>query len=265
MLRKGARWGRVLVAAVLLTVAGTAASNPSGDALVAAHLAALRSDFEPRVDATLDRIAGLDRQLLAARAYVRGRATLDDRWSWTQEEIAQYASSPLSAARDVEIARVRAAFEAANPGYTLWVNPEVRSLEVQIEAWNRNDSVAAAAQSLLAEVRTAVNRQGFAPPGTAQGREAFSTLLAHSVLDPPPTLAAPGLSAHGRMLAVDFQVWRGETTVAGPSTGDVASVWLAGGWRERLQRAVLGASRCFVGPLAQPVEPWHYVYEPEAC
>ena len=77
-----------------------------------------------------------------------------------------------------------------------------------------------------------------------------------------PTLAAPGLSRHGRMQAVDFQVKQGDRTVAGPSYAQVAPVWEGQGWSQRLARAVHATSDRFTGPLATPNEPWHYEYEP---
>jgi len=77
-------------------------------------------------------------------------------------------------------------------------------------------------------------------------------------------IAAPGLSPHGRMRAIDFQVHQGGRVVAGPSTPAIATDWEAGGWAAKLDAAVRAASNRFVGPLANPHEPWHYTYTPEA-
>jgi len=250
----------VLLLLGALACVAHAAGTSKADALVARHLADLKTTLDPRAADALTRIAGLGPQVLAARSYVRNRATLLARWSWSQDEIARYAGSPLQAALDAEVARVRAAFEAANPGYTLWVNPEVRSLELQVERWNENATVAAAGAALLEQLRPAVSVHGFPRPGTPQARERFEALLSGSVPDPLPTVAAPGLSAHGRMQAVDFQVEQGDTTVAGTSQQDVAAVWLGQGWRDRLLEAVEASSQCFKGPLQVPEEPWHYEY-----
>ena len=250
--------------ALLCIVAGAcgvrAADTSKSDALVARYLSDLQATLDPRAAATLERIDGLGRQLLAARGYVRSRATLAARWSWSQEDIARYEDSPLQAALDAEIAKVRSAFEAENPSYTLWVNLEVRSLELQLERWNENESVGSAGAALLEEVRSAVTASGFPRPRTPQGRERFEQLLSGSMPSPMPTLAAPGLSAHGRMQAVDFQVMQGDTPVAGPAQSEVTAVWLSRGWRDRLLKAVETSSRCLKGPLQVPEEPWHYEY-----
>ena len=44
---------------------------------------------------------------------------------------------------------LREVFERANPGYELFVNPQVRSLDIQLVNWNRNESAAAASTQLL--------------------------------------------------------------------------------------------------------------------
>lgn len=225
-----------------------------------AYVDAVKSGLDPREQQALARIDGLDRRLLALRAYLRSRGELDQRWSWSQQDIARYPGSPLQLALDAEIARVRSTFERENAGYTLWVNPEVRSLDVQLQRWNENPSVGAAAQSLLADVRQTIAASALPGADTTAGREAFTRLLTGLTPHPAPPLAAPGFSAHGRMQAVDFQVRKGETAVASPSTDEVEPVWLAAGWRDRLQRAVDDSSHCFSGPLIVPAEPWHYEY-----
>ena len=64
------------------------------------------------------------------------------------------------------------------------------------------------------------------------------------------------------MQAVDFQVRRGDRTIAGPSTAHVAPIWEGQGWARRLAHAVRTTSNRFTGPLATPNEPWHYEYQP---
>ena len=81
---------------------------------------------------------------------------------------------------------------------------------------------------------------------------------------PVPTLAAPGLSPHGRMRAVDFQVESSRRIVAGTDSTAIASEWIAAGWKARLQAAIVAADVGFHGPLAMPDEPWHYDFRPEA-
>ena len=130
---------------------------------------------------------------------------------------------------------MRAAFEAENPGYTLWVNPQVRSVELQVERWNENASVAAAAESMLDDAPPSRSPRRMRPgPAAPAAREWFSGRIAFTPCRrPTPTLAAPGLSRHGRMQAVDFQVKQGERIVAGPEPG---------GHRARCGRRRAGAS-----------------------
>ena len=251
-----------LLALGLVPTAGVASSDGAADARVASHLASLCTILDGRAVDALDDIEGLGRRLLAARSYLRVGASFDERWSWSQAEIEQFEGSALQQALDAEIARVRAAFQTQNPGYTLWVNPQVRSVELQIERYNDNATVTAAATTMLAHVRRAVTAADAPAPGSAAAREWFSSLLKSMRPSPTPTLAAPGLSRHGRMQAVDFQVKRGERTIAGPSYADVVPVWEGQGWAQRLARAVRAASDRFDGPLATPNEPWHYEYQP---
>jgi len=232
------------------------------DELVGAHLSALRELLDIRAAEALDRIDGLGPQLLAARAYLRGAARLADRWSWTQVQIDAYEGSPQQAALSAEIARVRQVFEAGNPGYTLFVNPQVRSLDIQLRRWNENRTVAEAGDHLLEALRGIVGIDGFPAPGTDEARTRFSAALTAHRPEPTPALAAPGLSPHGQMHAVDFQVRRGSLTVAGPSAAQVQDVWLGQGWRDRLEEAVRAAGSKFRGPLQNPDEPWHYDYHP---
>ena len=245
---------------LLLATACTAAA--AGDDVLQRHFSALRTQLDPRAQAVLERIRDPGRQMLAARAYLRAGTTLDGRWSWTQEQIARYAGSPAQIRFDAEISKVRQVFEQQNPGYTLFVNPDVRSLDLQLQRWNENRSVGQAALRLESVVRTALGNPAFPVPGTAAAATQFAMLLREHRPQPIPTLAAPGLSAHGQMSAVDFQVKRGSRLIAGPDSSHVGAVWIAQGWRDRLHTAVTAASTHFIGPLVSPAEPWHYDYQP---
>ena len=90
-----------------------------------------------------------------------------------------------------------------------------------------------------------------------------SLLLEHQPV-PVPTLAAPGLSPHGRMRAIDFQVESSGRIVAGTDSASIAADWIAAGWKARIQAAITAADAGFQGPLAAPDEPWHYEFRPEA-
>jgi len=223
--------------------------------------AVLALQVDARVGDALPRIEGVGGRLLALRSYLRSGERLAERWSWTQERIVAYEGSPEQQELQAEIGRVREVFERANPGYELFVNPQVRSLDIQLANWNRNESVAAASTRLLQD---AVAHLGAADGDTASREASLAAFLKSYTPEPTPTVAAPGLSPHGQMRAIDFQVHRGAEIVAGPDTHTIDSLWDEGGWSARLDNAVREASRKFIGPLASPREPWHYTYTPIA-
>ncbi|MGO9933768.1 MAG: hypothetical protein ACLPV8_18415 [Steroidobacteraceae bacterium] len=210
----------------------------------------------PTVVDTLHQIAGADRRLLALRAYLRAGDALSERWSWTQEELSAYPSTPQGKAAALDINAVAAAFAAANPGFTLQVNQQPRSLELQISRWNENASVGASAVALVdaIERRFAADHD---PPADELRR-----MLIEWPTDSPVPLAAPGLSAHGQGQAYDFQVVRHGQVIAGTNVSSAPRQWDAAGWTQRLQAAVKIAGSHFVGPLQSPYEPWHYAYAP---
>lgn len=226
------------------------------------HLAAIQRALDPRAASALARIEGTGQQLLAARSYLRAGSSLGERWSWSDAEFLAWQDSQAQSALDAAIARVRSAFESANPGYTLHVNPEVRSLEIQLERWNTNESIASAAFALREAATTMVQAPGFPAPGTPLAHTAFGDFLRAFVPSPTPPLAAPGLSAHGQMRAVDFVIKQGDRMVAGASTADIPAIWTGQGWTKRLYAAVLASGAPFTGPLRIPDEPWHYDYRP---
>lgn len=211
---------------------------------------------------TAARIPDPGRRLLAVRAYLRAGDALSARWSWNQDEAKAFARSSEGRSLQQAVAAVRCAFERANPGHTLYVNPEFRSLEVQLARWNANDSVGRAARNLLVQARVALRRES-PGAGAAQASWLRELLLRHAP-QPVPTLAAPGLSPHGRASAVDFQVHREGRLVAGPDSASVSRVWDKGGWSLRLAAAVAESRAPFEGPLRSPDEPWHYSYVPRA-
>jgi hypothetical protein len=216
---------------------------------------------DARVNEALERIPTTGAKLLALRSYLRAGAALPQRWSWTEPQIEAFARSRHEQELSAAIQAVRDKFERANPGYTLSVNPEVRSLDRQLQAWNANDSVAAAAREFAAAASLAMR------PTTASGQpgitaQAFARFVMDHKPQPTPNLAAPGLSQHGRMYAVDFHVYRGASLVADTDSATIDSVWVAQGWEQKLGSAVLASGSPFTGPLREPPEPWHYDYEP---
>jgi hypothetical protein len=240
------------------------AARSDGQDLVAKHLAALAAELPEYAAGALQAVEGVDRRILAARAYVRSEAHLIERWAWSQAKIDAYEGSPAQQLLLGEIDRVRKAFESGNPGHSLFVNPQVRSLEIQLDHWNRNESVGLAARAMLEAIRAAAAAPGFPPPATRSGTTAFRRLLIEHEPKPTPALAAPGLSPHGQMHAVDFQVQQDGRTIASPSTKEIEGIWEALGWRAKLQAAVQAAGAPFKGPLQRPYEPWHYDFRPPA-
>lgn len=225
---------------------------------------AIAARQDPRVAEGLARIDGNERRLLALRSYLRSARQLAERWSWTDAQIDAYRRTREYRELQAEIERVRAAFAAANPGYQLWVNPRVRSLDVQVEHWNTNESVGAAAAELAASFRTYVAAAPFASKPEDAALSAAEKFLLEQRPVPTPTIAAPGLSPHGQMRAIDFQVESAGRIVADTQASTIAETWDAAGWTTRLEAAVRAGSPRFVGPLESPREPWHYTYVAEA-
>jgi hypothetical protein len=249
--------------AAVATVGLARGAAPDTDPLPS-YVTSIGAQLDPRVAQTLVQLDGTGRQLLALRSYLRSAPHLAERWSWTQEQIEAFEGSPEQRDLQQEIDRVRMAFVAANPGFELYVNSQVRSLEVQVEHWNSNESVKAAAEEILAAAQVLILSPGFPANRPEQAPEALKAFLSGYRPVPTPTIAAPGLSLHGQMRAIDFQVHQAGRVVAGPSTATIATDWAAAGWAAKLDAAVRSASDKFVGPQASPPAPWHYTYVPEA-
>ena len=141
--------------AFVLAVAYAAVTHATDDSRLTADAASIIARLDPRVAASLAHISGLERRLLALRSYLRAGDTLPARWSWSESEIRAYEASQEYRDAQAELDRVVEAFAVAYPGYTLYVNRQVRSLDVQIERWNTNRSVEEAGRALLIELRQA--------------------------------------------------------------------------------------------------------------
>jgi hypothetical protein len=222
--------------------------------------AAQASDgLESRVIDALRQISNPDRRLLALRSYLRANGSFAERWSWSQQQISAYPSTPEGKAAAAELDTVNAAFAAANPGFSLHVNREPRSLEVQIAHWNANESVGTAAAALVTALE-----QRFAGDASAPSPDQLRMALEQWNLQVPVALAAPGLSPHGQGRAFDFQIERDGRIIAGADMASSTSQWDAAGWTQKLHAAVIKAGPHFSGPLESPYEPWHYGYAPRA-
>ena len=243
---------------VLLLAFGPA--HAGADATPSAYVQAIAATLPKPTRDALAQIEDEPRRLLAERAYLRAGDGLLRRWSWSDEQIAAFQRTPAHQAFLAEVARVQARFARLNPGYTLGAGTEVRSLDVQLQRWNANPSVGRVASRLhddaLVELRA--GRYPAKPSATAVAR--FARFL--TAWRPPRAapLAAPGLSLHGQLRAVDFHVEKGGRLVASTEVASVKRVWEEQGWARRLREAMEGSH--FVGPLRSPNEPWHYEYAP---
>jgi len=247
----------ILSATAMLAMPLAAAA--SSDA-AAAYATAAAATLPEQVRDALRSIDGEPRRLLATRAYLRADKSLTTRWSWSARRIDEYQRSNEYQVLLDAVAKVCARFEAQNPGYSLFVNTQVRSLDLQLRRWNENRGVAKAAERIhaMADAELRTGRYPATPDEKATRR--FVAFLRNLPAAVPVPLAAPGLSLHGQSRAMDFQVRRGNQTVAGTEVASVAGVWEKQGWARRLERAVDPAQGVFVGPLKMPNEPWHYEY-----
>jgi hypothetical protein len=227
------------------------------------YLLAVTHDLPPAAKEALQRIDGKPRQLLAARAYLRAGQKLSSRWSWLTEDIRAYESSQEHRELLAEIAAVRARFEAANPGYSLYANTTARSLDLQLQRWNSNAAVGVIADRLQEAATRELALSTYPAHPDAKATLRFANFLRE--WRPIPTaapLAAPGLSLHGRSRAIDFQITQNERIIASTEVAKVRPVWERQGWARRLAAAMRDSR--FVGPLQSPNEPWHYEYAPSA-
>jgi hypothetical protein len=237
---------------------GLSAALEVGDK-VESYMRAAAEDLAPEQREALGRVNTSARRLLALRGYLRAGGGASARWAWSRERIESYEKSPEYAAALAEVGKVRREFEGANPGHTLRVNTQVRSLDEQLKKWNENDSVERAGDELLRRAGEELAGPSYAEPPAAADVQRFVRFLRGATTRATPTLAVPGLSPHGQSRAFDFQVMRGSQLVAGP-TG--AGRWDREGWTEKVRAAVTRASTKFTGPLERPREPWHYDYRP---
>jgi hypothetical protein len=245
----------------LIIVFSLASAAPTVEAASDAHrdvwVVQASAGLPPAVIGALHRIVGVDRRLLALRAYLRAGDALSERWSWTQERLSAYPSTPEGRAAAYEINAVVAAFATTNPGFTLQVNRQPRSLDVQITHWNEDESVGKTAATL----RIALERR-FTVKGTPLNTDELRTALIEWLPESAAALAAPGLSAHGQGRAFDFQVTHRGQVIAATNVASAHRQWDEAGWTQKLRAAVSIAGSRFVGPLQSPYEPWHYAYTP---
>ena len=249
-----------IVATVALLLAPLQIVLASSDAVLDQYLQHVAASLPEKTAAALMSIDGTPRRLLAARGYLRAGENLRERWSWSKDQIEAHTRSSEYRALLSETEKVRARFESQNPGYTLYANTEARSLELQIDRFNTNKSVGRVAASLHQHALAEIGKPAYTSPDDADAVEHFKRFLTRWR---PPTaapLAAPGISRHGQLRAIDFQIMRDGAIVAPTETASVRRNWDAPGWTDKLRAAIEGSK--FRGPLQSPYEPWHYEYDP---
>jgi hypothetical protein len=174
-------------------------------------------------------------------------------WSWTAEQVHESLRALPSedgalgvASRLLnEAARVQRAFASANPGYTLAISPP-RALERQVVLWKDSLDARVAARDLFDRAVKELSSQTYDLPAELARIVEFSQWLERSRVTPEPGNAAPGISEHGQMRAVDFIVMQGRRIVADTQRATIASAWTAPGWATRLAAATAGTQ--LVGP-----------------
>jgi hypothetical protein len=256
------RSGILSVVTVFLIFLSADFSHVFAQADIDTYITAAAQKLDPQVAAAIGNIDGTPRRLLALRGYLRSRAGLKSKWSWSAEEIARYKKSAEYKAALAEVERVKTKFAEQNPGHSIEVNTEVRTLEAQIASWNRTPSVGTAADALYAAARQELANPAYKAQPDDAGLRRFQNFLSNQNLSVAPTVATPGLSPHGQLRAFDFKIKKGNQIVATTDASTIETVWDAQGWTRKLNAAVTSASRKFAGPLAAPREPWHYAYVP---
>lgn len=219
------------------------------------------SGLDRRIRDAMRWIDGTHRRLLALKYYMARGGDIRSRWTWTPREIVRFKKSSDYAEALREVARVKAKFAELNPGYTLQVKTEVRTVEEQIVIWNSTASIHASGTKLLEQCLKLVNDSAFDAAPEKEKMKQFRALLASSKVSYVPTAAVPGFSQHGQLRAFDFIIKQGEQIVAGSDAATIRAVWDNSGWTAKLKEAIEQASDKLSGPLASPREPWHYTYE----
>ncbi|TYC64421.1 hypothetical protein FMN50_00120 [Rhodobacterales bacterium] len=234
---------------------------------------------DQRMSDVLKQIPNLERRLYCLHRYIRlldkrGANWVDDRWAYTKDEYKEWRKTEDFKLRKREIRAIQNKFKASNPGYWLIAGSKHRPLPEQIGNWNKNKSVRLNSEKYYEAMEKEVRKPIYlsldamleAPTPKCREGEGASIRAFYDFLNrkswPKPKLmvAAPGLSAHGTGLAIDFVVRK----EGGPNivTATNAERWINTGWAGRLANAMRGAAH-FSGPLKQPNEPWHWTFDPD--
>lgn len=249
-----------LSTAGFIATATGATTNSSAEEKLQRYLEAVNGQINPKAREAIPQIDGLNRRLVALRGYLRSAATLDAKWVWSPEQINRYKTTAEYRDALGEVEKVKQKFAELNPGYSLSVNTNIRTLSEQIKSWNTTPSIKEAGDALYQESLKEINSYNDSPDEASVAR--FIRFLQYARLVRVPTLATPGLSPHGQLRAFDFVVKKGDTIVASTTAAKIPAEWEESGWAKKLNEAVKQSSKKMVGPLAAPKEPWHYSYVP---
>ena len=215
--------------------------------------------LDKRVQSALKQIDGTPRKLLALKTYIDAKG-IKGRWAWTNNEMAVYRKSMDFRIANAEVDKVISLFQRTYPGLQLRTSKLARSLEDQIQLWNKTPSVKAASANLMKQVAKALKPPAYPDNATKSSLTKFQALLRKHSTQPVPTVAVPGLSHHGQLRAYDFVIWQGDKILAGTDGASIRNQWIGGRWGEKLRQIVYSASNRFEGPLKSPNEPWHFTY-----
>jgi hypothetical protein len=232
------------------------------DAIIARYATRTEELLDPKVRAVLRHIPNRERRILATNHYLRRRHLVETRWAMTATEVKAYKKSAEYRVMMAEVESVKRSFAELNPDYRLTAVTEVRTLGTQLAGWNRVQSVRLAAQELLDTCRAILSDSTTLTLTDEEAYNRFFALFSTYETELLTTVAVPGFSLHGRLRAFDFKILKGRKTIAGTSTRTIAEEWDKPGWTQKLKEAVAATSSRFMGPLAEPYEPWHYEYVP---
>jgi hypothetical protein len=240
----------------------------SAEEKLKAYVDAVGKELEARIQGALIGMPSIERRALAIRGYLRfpslKRGSIDANWAWSSRDMEEFKKTAEFTRMKEAVEGVQGTFAAQNPGFKLGVDPnKVRSLEDQVDLWNHNPTVQRLGRELKAKLLRAVRSLPDTPDETSL--KAFKKVLVEAGLSGTPSNATPGLSQHGQAKAFDFVVTKGRDVVAGTVTKTLKEKWDDAGWTAKLKKAVHDAGGKFVGPLASPYEPWHYVYKAAAA
>src|SRR4051812_41700806 len=204
-----ARTLAVFIALVCFCMQGRAATpkdDPGLDAKIELYTSLVAANLPARAQDTLQRMDGVPRRLLASRSYLRAGERIDRNWSWTTEQIEAFTHKREYRDLLKEVDAIRTRFAEQNPGYSLYANTQVRSLDRQLASWNSNRYVARIAQSLQRAAKRELQKADYAREPDAEDIDRFVQFLRNWHPSPAAPLATPGLSLHGQLRAIDFQV-----------------------------------------------------------